>query len=79
MDVVWSILALAMRSAIASAVRLVPVPCVRVGAAILAAALGGCQTMSDFTGDFDKIRAQFDVDAQRAAEHHGDRQRGRAF
>ena len=47
-------------------------------AAILAAGLGGCQTMADITGSItpSKAEASPDADPRRAAEVYGDRYRG---
>ncbi|HJZ21454.1 MAG TPA: tetratricopeptide repeat protein [Bradyrhizobium sp.] len=43
--------------------------------AILAAGLGGCQTMSDVTGSITKPDASADADPHRAAEAYGERYR----
>jgi Flp pilus assembly protein TadD len=43
--------------------------------AILAAGLGGCQTMSDVTGSITKPDASSDADPHRAAEAYGERYR----
>src|SRR5437868_3174812 len=47
-------------------------------AAMLAAGLGGCQTMADITGSItpSKAEASADADPRRAAEVYGDRYRG---